>query len=112
VAKWASTFTFARSICGFPTASTFSSRALRLFLPGATFSISSSPRLHQEETNLKALLENVLAVGKPQMGPCECEGGAHFATMCLSFGGPRVVKAGTDEPDPQRPSRPCLEAAG
>jgi signal transduction histidine kinase len=38
------------------------------------------PEMHQEETNLKALLESVLAVGKPQMDRASVKVEARFAT--------------------------------
>jgi PAS domain S-box-containing protein len=38
------------------------------------------PEIHQEETNLKELLEDVFAVGKPQMDRANVKVEAHFAT--------------------------------
>jgi len=41
--------------------------------------------MHQEEANLKELLENVLVVEKPLMDRANVKVEAHFAPMCLSF---------------------------
>ena len=57
------------------------------------------PEMHQEETNLKDLLEEVLGVEQPADGQGERQGGSPLRRRCAArAGGPAIAEAGADEP--------------